>query len=419
MTRPQLKSRLQFIRNQSSTNGVAPAATSCRTHSIIRSRLNSWKVSGLHFSQCSRLEKNTSAATRSFKTCRGMRSSVAWLIEEHKTLNLKCFWSLWDLLTLVTLSKKFFLDKLGGSCSNVLPIYKYFINLLATVGVGRAFAGEFNDFRECHKGEHTAGPLSSDSVHRRVPKVLQVCRSRGSRCNFSLLHSMLVIWLKNSENTFPKNLYWEISPHSSLLFPLVSTISINSIQIPIKKYIIPSCIQLSSRRVGASLNHPFVSSPLLCEPPQSEFSLRREIYVRAIIVIIRASLTATRTTIWGERKLCIRYYWSWLYWFYIVIAIIHTTFLPSFFDDALHSFHYWRIMFYYWIKSRLNTKKFRMIEKKEIYLFFCYWKVCLSISLRRSIPAAKEKLNNFLFSDDDDNNSLWCSTNICIRWNEK
>lgn len=79
----------------------------------------------------------------------------------------------------------------------------------------------------------------------------------------------------------PKNLYWEISPHSSRPFFLLSSRQFQSIsiQIPIKKYIIPSCIQLSSRRVGVSLNHPFVSSPLLCEPPQSEFSLRRSGYM--------------------------------------------------------------------------------------------------------------------------------------------
>lgn len=225
------------------------------------------------------------------------------------------------------------------------------------------------------------------------------------------------IWRMNSQKTFiGKYLHSRVSFFlSSRQFQSIS------IQIPIKKYITPSCIQLSSWRVGASLNHPFVSSPLLCEPPQSGFSLRREIYVRAIIAIIRASLTATRTTIWGgrERKLCIRYYIEVdFYWFYCYRYHTQLSSLP-FSANALHSFHYWRIMFYYWIKSRLNTKKFRMIEKKEIYLFFCYWKVCLSISLRRSIPAAKEKLNNFLFSDDDDNNSLWCSTNICIRRNEK
>lgn len=117
---------------------------------------------------------------------------------------------------------------------------------------------------------------------------------------------------RNSENKFPKNLYWEIfeSPFflSSRQFQSIS------IQIPIKKYIIPSCIQLSSWRVGASLNHPFVSSPLLCEPPQSEFSLRRGIYVRAIIVII----TQQRGLLGkGERKLCIRYYIGVdFYWFY-------------------------------------------------------------------------------------------------------
>lgn len=49
------------------------------------------------------------------------------------------------------LSRNFYLDRFSRTCSNLLPIYKYFINQLAIVGVGRTGAEEFNDFRECHK----------------------------------------------------------------------------------------------------------------------------------------------------------------------------------------------------------------------------------------------------------------------------
>lgn len=61
----------------------------------------------------------------------------------------------------------------------------------------------------------------------------------------------------------------------------------------------------------------------------------------------------------GEWKLCIRYYWSWL----LLVLYCYRYHILYIFS---HSSHY---SFYYWIKSRLSTKKIPHAIKKFIYSF--------------------------------------------------
>lgn len=247
-----------------------------------------------------------------------------------------------------------------------------------------------------------------------LKRPLDVTSPYSTRC------SSFCEW-KNLENEFPKNLYWEISPQPSLLFSSrLDNFNQFRFKYQSKNISLPRAFNWAAEGLGPLwiillwVPHYYVSHRR-ADSPYDE-----QIYVRAIIVIIRASLTATGTTIWGREREKIMYsllYWSWLL-LVLLLSLSYTTFFPSFLDE--------RSSFFSLLENNVLLLNKKSIEHKEIpydrkernlFILLLLKSLSLHLSLRRSIPAAKEKLNNFRFSDDDnDNNSLWCSTNICIRW---